>query len=129
MALDHVWPELQRLPGLWTGRERDAQPILFWRPSIAFCGLDFYSGDLFPWWTNWLLAGALVFEELRLLAIEDNRMIHQEIILNNAGRVRHVTTGPDGAIYVVLNNPETVIRLTPMDTGFKEKMNHKGTKT
>ena len=99
-------------------KEGMAQPVLFWRPSIAVCGLDFYRGDLFPRWKNWLLAGALAFEELRLLAIEDNRMIHQEMILKNAGRVRDVTTGPDGAIYVVLNNPGTVIRMTPIVDGF-----------
>ena len=96
-----------------------AQPILFWRPSIAVCGLDYYRGDLFPKWKNWLLAGALAFEELRLLAIEDGRMIHQEIILKNAGRVRDVTSGPDGAIYVVLNTPGAVLRLVPkVEAGF-----------
>ena len=99
-------------------KEGMAQPVLFWRPSIAVCGLDFYSGDQYPRWKNWLLAGALAFEELRLLSIEDNRMIHQQIILKNAGRVRDVTTGRDGAIYVVLNNPGTVVRLTPIDQGF-----------
>lgn len=95
-------------------REGMAQPVLFWRPSIAVCGLDFYRGDLFPKWKNRLMAGGLAFEELRLLAIADSRMIHQETIVKNAGRVRDVSTGPDGAIYVVLNRPGTVIRLTPV---------------
>jgi glucose/arabinose dehydrogenase len=27
--------------------------------------------------------------------------------------VRDVSTGPDGAIYIVLNNPGKVVRLTP----------------
>ena len=58
--------------------------------------------------------GALAFEEVRLLAIENDRVIYQEIILKNAGRVRDVASGPDGAIYVVLNNPGTVLRLTPI---------------
>ena len=95
------------------------QPVLFWRPSIAVCGLDFYRGDLFPKWKNRLLVGALAFEELRLLAIEGDRMIHQETILKNDGRFRDVTSGPDGAIYVVLNRPGTVVRLTPIiEEGF-----------
>jgi glucose/arabinose dehydrogenase len=100
-------------------KEGLTQPVLFWRPSIAACGLDYYRGDLFPKWKNWLLAGALAFEELRILSIEDDRVIHQETILKNAGRVRDVMSGPDGAIYVVLNNPGTVLRFTPIvEEGF-----------
>lgn len=91
------------------------QPILYWRPSIAVCGLDFYRGDLFPKWKNKLLVGALKYEEVRLLDIEDHRVMHDEIIFKGQGRVRDVTTGPDGAIYVVLNNPGKIVRLTPMN--------------
>jgi glucose/arabinose dehydrogenase len=89
------------------------QPVLYWRPSIAVCGLDFYRGELFKKWKNRLLVGALKYEEVRLLQIEDERVIHEQVILKGAGRVRDVSTGPDGAIYVVLNNPDKVIRLTP----------------
>ena len=125
-GVNYGWPEItygRNYNGTrvseYEQREGMAQPVLFWRPSIAACGLDFYRGDLFPRWKNWLLAGALAFEELRLLAIEDDRVIYQETILKNAGRVRDVTSGPDGAIYVVLNNPGTVIRLTPIvEEGF-----------
>lgn len=98
--------ELTHKPGL-------QQPVLYWKPSIAVCGLDFYSGDLFKKWKNKLLVGALKYEEVRLLNIEDERVMHQEVILKGAGRVRDVSTGPDGAIYVVLNQPGKVVRLTP----------------
>ncbi|WP_297085632.1 PQQ-dependent sugar dehydrogenase [uncultured Draconibacterium sp.] len=91
------------------------QPNLYWRPSIAVCGLDFYSGDLFKKWKNKLLVGALKYEEVRLLQIEGERVVHEEVIVKNQGRVRDVSTGPDGAIYVVLNKPGTVIRLTPKE--------------
>ena len=94
-------------------REGMEQPALYWRPSIAVCGLDFYSGDLFKKWENKLLVGALKYEEVRLLDIEEDRVMHDEVILKGAGRVRDVSTGPDGAIYVVLNEPGSVLRLTP----------------
>ena len=90
-----------------------AQPNLYWKPSIAVCGLHFYDGALFPKWKNKLLVGALKFEEVQLLDIEKDRVIYKQTILKNAGRVRDVTTGPDGAIYVVLNNPGSIIRLSP----------------
>ena len=96
-----------------THREGMEQPILYWKPSIAVCGLDFYRGDAFEKWKNRLLVGALKYEEVRLLQIEDERVVHEQVILKGAGRVRDVSTGPGGAIYVVLNKPDKVIRLTP----------------
>ena len=96
-------------------KEGMEQPILYWKPSIAVCGLDFYNGDLFPKWKNRLLVGALKYEEVQLLDIHENRVIHQQTIVKNMGRVRDVSTGPDGAIYVVLNNPDKVLRLTPLE--------------
>jgi glucose/arabinose dehydrogenase len=95
-------------------KEGMAQPVLYWKPSIAACGLDFYDGTLFPKWKNRLLAGALKYEEVQLLHIDNQRVMHTQTILKNLGRVRDVCTGPEGAIYVVLNSPGTVIRLTPM---------------
>lgn len=91
------------------------QPALYWRPSIAVSGLAFYKGDLFPRWQNKLLVGALAYEEVRLLDIEGRRVMHEEILLKDAGRVREAVVGPDGAIYVVLNEPGQVLRLTPIE--------------
>jgi glucose/arabinose dehydrogenase len=89
------------------------QPIWYWKPSTAVCGIDFYQGKLFPKWNNKLLVGALKYEDLRVLDIEKDRVMHEEVILKNAGRVRDVVCGPDDAIYVVLNGPDMVLRLTP----------------
>ncbi len=100
--------EFTRKPGL-------EQPMLYWRPSTGTCGLDFYRGDEFPKWRNRLLVGSLKYEELRLLNIEKDRVMHQEVVLKNAGRVRDVACGPDGAIYVVLNAPGMVLRLTRIE--------------
>jgi glucose/arabinose dehydrogenase len=41
-----------------TEREGMEQPVTFWVPSIAVCGLDFYAGDKFPKWKNDLLVAA-----------------------------------------------------------------------
>ncbi len=89
-------------------------PIYYWKPSPALCGLDFYRGSKFPKWQNHLLVGALKYEQVELLDIEADRVLHKETILKNAGRVRDVACGPDGLIYVVLNNPGTVLRLSPI---------------
>lgn len=97
-------------------REKEGleSPILYWKPSIAVCGADFVRGNKFPRWQNHLLVAALKYEELRLLDIRGDRVLHQEIILKNAGRVRDVACAPDGAIYAVLNGPDMILRLTPI---------------
>jgi glucose/arabinose dehydrogenase len=90
------------------------QPVLFYRPSTAVCGLDFYDGEQFGLWQNHLLVGALKYESVDLLTVEADRVMHSETIVKGMGRVRDVAVGPDGAVYVVLNRPGSIIRLTPI---------------
>jgi glucose/arabinose dehydrogenase len=59
-----------------------------------------------------LLVGALKFEDVRLLDIEENRVMHQEVILKNYGRVRDIGLDPDENVYVVVNQPDRIIRLS-----------------
>lgn len=93
------------LPGM-------AQPVSQWTPSIAVCGLDVYTGDLFPEWRGRLMAGGLAYETVRLIDVEGKTYENEAILMNDKGRVRDVTTGPDGAIYVAL--PSHIIRLSPV---------------
>ena len=91
------------------------QPILYWKPSIAVCGMEFYKGEAFDLWQdNFLLVCALKYEEVILLNIEQDRVMHQEVILKNEGRVRDVGMDPAGNIYVVVNEPHRVIKLSPI---------------
>ncbi len=96
-----------------TEKEGMEQPVKQWTPSPALCGLDFVMGDPFPKWKNNLLVGALKFQEVKRVVLKGNEYESEEVIVKNLGRVRDVTTGPDGAIYVVLNGPDAVIRLSP----------------
>ncbi|MFH5831890.1 PQQ-dependent sugar dehydrogenase [Halalkalibaculum sp. DA3122] len=88
------------------------QPAYYWRPSIAVSGIAFYDKEMFPLWKNRLLVGALAYEEVRLLNVKNDRVIHDQVILKDHGRVREAVTGPDGAIYVVLNDPGKVVRIS-----------------
>jgi glucose/arabinose dehydrogenase len=94
------------------------QPVYYWLPSIATAGIDFYEGDAFPEWTGNLLATGMSAEELQRLVIEDGKVVHVETIMKKQGRVRDVSTGPDGMIYVSLNtrgpNNGVLYRLVPV---------------
>ena len=98
-----------------TAKEGMEPPITFWVPSIAACGLDYYGGDRFPKWKGDLFAGALAQQEIRRIHIENHKVVSQEIILKNIGRVRDVAAGPDGLLYVILNDPDRLVRLVPAD--------------
>lgn len=89
------------------------QPVLHWTPSIAVCGMEFYRGDRFPAWKHHLFVTALAHEELRRLHLQDGRVVDQEVVFKNIGRVRDVTNGPEGLLYVVLNKPDKIVRLRP----------------
>ena len=91
------------------------QPNFYWKPSIAVSGLDFYEGDLFPRWKNKLIVGSLAFQELHLLDLDGTRVMHDEVIMKGQGRIREAIEGPDGAIYVVLNDPDRIVRLVPTE--------------
>ena len=88
-------------------------PIYYWRPSLGIGGLDFYRGDLFPKWRGKALVTALNFREIQLLDLVGERVLHSEVIAKGIGRIREAVAGPDGAIYVVVNRPDVVVRLTP----------------
>jgi glucose/arabinose dehydrogenase len=45
--------------------------------------------------------------------LDGHKVIQQEVLFKNIGRVRDVATGPDGFIYVALNGPSRIIRLEP----------------
>ncbi len=96
-----------------TAADNMKQPLHYWTPSIAVCGIDFYEGDEFPLWKYDLFAGGLSSQELHRLVIKDDKVVSTEIILKNEGRVRDVATGPDGMLYLVLNDPDVVVRLIP----------------
>lgn len=99
----------------FTAREGMEQPVIHWTPSIAVCAMDFYEGDRFPKWKNNLLVTALAQEELRRLVIRDRKVLEQEVLFKNLGRVRDVGESPDGLIYVVLNKPDQISRMEPVD--------------
>ena len=89
------------------------QPVHYWVPSIAPCGMNFYTGGLFPKWKNHLFVASLAVEELHRLELDGDKVVAEEVVFKGLGRIRHVITGPDGALYVLL--PKRIARLAPAE--------------
>ncbi len=90
-------------------------PITYWTPSAAPSGIAFYTGDRFPAWKHDLFVAMLAGQELRRVTVSGRTVTHQETIFKGFGRVRHVITGPDGLLYVALNDPGRIVRLVPAE--------------
>ncbi|ACT96008.1 PQQ-dependent sugar dehydrogenase [Dyadobacter fermentans] len=89
------------------------QPVIYWKPSIAPCGMTFLSNDKYKDWKGDLLVGSLKFMYLQHLTVRGNKVTKREVIFDKIGRVRDVRMGSDGNVYVVLENSGKVVRLTP----------------
>jgi len=90
------------------------QPALHWTPSIAVAGIDFNDGKMLPKWQNNLLVASLKYRDLRRLVMDGDKVTHQEILLKDIGRIRSVTLSPEGVIYLLLQGPSLILRLTPV---------------
>ena len=90
-------------------------PVLHWTPSIAVCGITFYTGNVFKEWKNNLFVTSLKYERLHRLEIIDGKVVTQEIIYDAGSRVRDVEIGPLGFDYVALEDPGRIVRFIPVD--------------
>ena len=95
-------------------------PVHFWVPSIATSGLMIYTGDRFPQWQGNFFVGGLAGQQLaRLTPSVDRpgRVEQEETLAHGIGRVRDVRQGPDGYIYLAIEQrgaPGRVVRLEPI---------------
>jgi len=118
---NYGWPEItygKNYSGTtitkYTHKKGMEQPVIHWTPSIAVCGIDFYDGELFKNWENNLLVSSLKFENLYRLEIKDNKVTKQEIVYRAGSRIRDVETGPEGFIYLALEDPGRIVRFIPI---------------
>jgi glucose/arabinose dehydrogenase len=104
--------------GEGTAKPGMEQPVKYWDPSIAPSGLTFYTGELFPTWKGDLFAGALAGSKLVRLRLDGakQRVTEEEDLLEDLGeRIRDVVQGPDGALWLLTDDPGTgrVLRVAP----------------
>ena len=105
-------------------RDGMEDPVYYWDPVIAPSGLAFYTGTLFPQWQGSLFVGGLGGRVLDRLAIVNDKVVEEPLLMDLHARIRDVHVGPDGAVYVLTdsgtatvspNTPPTskLLKLTP----------------
>ncbi len=96
-----------------TQRDGLEQPNYYWDPVIAPGDMEFYQGDLFPWRGDILIAG-LATQAIVRVRLEGERVVGEERVVLNLGRIRDVAAAPDGALWIVTDEDNgRVLRLTP----------------
>ncbi|MFU8765742.1 MAG: PQQ-dependent sugar dehydrogenase, partial [Haliea sp.] len=98
--------------GLGTALDGMEQPLYYYTPSTAISPITVYRGSMFPEWEGHLLVGALRGAHVSKLAFVDGQVRSERAILQEAkGRVRDVKVGPDGALYILVQNGGRLLKL------------------
>jgi glucose/arabinose dehydrogenase len=76
--------------------------------------IDFVYGDKYPNWTGNLFIGGVGRRLLMRAVLKDNKVIHDEVLLDGIGRVRDVKFGPDHYLYVLTEDTGLLVRIFPV---------------
>ena len=120
---DYGWPTIAYgieyrggpITGGITQKAGMEQPLYYWDPVIAPSGMTFYTGNLFPAWKGSLFIGGLESTNLVRLDVSGEKITGEERLLGNLNeRIRDVTQGPDGALYLLTDNAKgRVLKIVP----------------
>jgi glucose/arabinose dehydrogenase len=99
-----------------TSKEGMEQPVYYWVPSIATCGLTLVTGDKYPGWKNDVLVGGLILTHVARVDLDGEwKSVKYEKLMEKVGRVRLVTQSPDGYLYVLTESPGLLLKILPVE--------------
>ena len=82
-----------------------------WIPSIAPSGMAIVEGDNYQAWSGDILTGSLRFNYVSRVKLESGKVIEEERVLKNIGRVRAIEMGADGFLYVGVESPGRILKV------------------
>ena len=94
-----------------TERDDFQSPVTYWVPSIAPSGMAIIKGDNYSKWNGNILTGSLRFDYVSRVAVNGNKLLNEEKILEDIGRVRSIEMGADGFLYVGVEAPGRILKI------------------
>lgn len=96
-----------------TAMEGMEQPDLYWIPSIGPGGMCFVKGNIYPAWKGDLMASSMRFGYINRCVIKGTKIVGQEMLIKNMGRIRDIQQSPDGYLYISVEKGY-IFRLVPV---------------
>ena len=85
-------------------REGMESPLLEYTPACAPASGSFYRGSILPNFKGNFFFGCLRGERLMRVELDGRKVISQESLVKDYGRIREVADGPDGYLYFSTSN-------------------------
>lgn len=95
----------KELPGI-------ENPVRYWVPSIAPCGITQVTSDKYPNWKGNILVTALAFKHIARVELNGTTYEKEQRLLQDMGRFRDVEQSPDGFLYAVTEGPGLLLKIT-----------------
>lgn len=91
------------------------EPLFAWTPTVATSGICYYDHPAIPEWEGHLLLTTLKDQrviQLSLNSTKDSITGTSDFFINRWGRLRDITSDPEGSVYIATNSfPQKIIKL------------------
>jgi aldose sugar dehydrogenase len=98
-------------------------PLLEYTPAVAPASAAFYNGSALPGYKGNFFFGCLRGTAIIRVVLDGKKVVRQERMITNLGRIREVAAGPDGYLYFSTsnhdgrgspaNNDDRIMRIVP----------------
>lgn len=120
-GMNYGWPVIHHTQT----REGMVAPLLEYTPACAPASGIFYRGSVFPKFKGNFFFGCLRGERLIRVALDGRKVLEQEDVVKEYGRIREAADGPDGFLYFSTSNrdgrgraaedDDRILRLVPIN--------------
>jgi aldose sugar dehydrogenase len=97
---NYGWPSQE-----CSGSQQYQAALACYNPSIGPAGITYYSSGKLDI-KNSLILSTLLGQSLYQLPVQNGTILEQKIILDGVGRIRDVSEGPDGYLYILTSNTD-----------------------
>ena len=114
-GLNYGWPAITHgidysgaLISPFKEKEGMEQPLYYWTPSIAPSGMMVYEEDLFSEWKNNIFVSNLVYKDVRMLSLDENKeVINEKILFKEVGkRIRNIIILSNGELMLITDKKD-----------------------
>ena len=97
-----------------TIREGIETPVHYWTPAISPLSMAFIHGGRYEGWEGDLFVGSGIQRMLNHSVMKDGKVVKDEILLKDIGRVRDVKIAADRYLYVLTEDTGLIVRILPV---------------